>query len=428
MKLRIICLLLLSCLFTVSCSDEEDGSAYDFGKPVKISTFMPDSGGVREKFVIKGENFGTDISKIKVYFNKMKAHVQSSSGSSIYALVPRQPGDTCDITLVIGDESHSDSVVFEGKQFKYIIQASVSTVVGKEDVNGAGGYVDGAYAEAMFDDPRGIGVDKDGSLLITETNPLRVRLAVENQVSTLMTNVPDYPLSINFEPNREVAYFPLNTSADFMIFRMEKKKGYLPVKIVHLKKADYPNFHYVAGVVPDGDANLYVFGRKDGAIVRFTPPTYKMDTIGYIPQGGIGGAYGVYNYHDKKLYWACQNGNAIFRINLDGSGVETFAGKFNSLGSQDGLGEQARFNSPCGIDVDSRGNLYVCDSKNHTVRMIDPEGLVTTLAGRPGQAGLNDGPPDEAKFDGLVGLSVDRNDFIYVGDVNNSRIRKIAIE
>lgn len=428
MKIGIICLLLLSCLFTVSCSEKEDSSAYDSGKPVKISTFLPDSGGVREKFVIKGENFGTDISKIKVYFNKIKAHVQSSSGSSIYALVPRQPGDTCDITLVVGDESHSDSVVFGEKRFKYIIQASVSTVVGKEDINGAGGYVDGVYAEAMFDDPRGVGVDKDGSLLITETNPLRVRLAVENKVSTLMTNVPSYPLSINFELNREVAYFPLNTSGDFMIYRMEKKKGYLPVKIVHLKKADYPNFHYVAGVVPDADANLYVFGRLDGAIVRFTPPTYALDTIGYIPQGSIGGAYGVYNYHDKKLYWACQNGNVIFRINLDGSGGETFAGKFNSLGTQDGLGEQARFRSPCGIDVDSRGNLYVCDSENHTVRMIDPEGLVTTLAGVPGQAGLNDGPPDEAKFNGPVGLSIDRDDFLYVADRYNSRIRKIAIE
>lgn len=428
MKLQVFCFLLLS-LWILSCSDDEAGSGYDAGKPIVISSFLPDSGGVREKFVIQGENFGTDVSKIKVFFNKTEARILNSSGRTIYALVPRQPGDSCDIKVVVGDANVADSMVYGGKRFKYIVQASVSTIVGKEDANGSGGYVDGAYAEAMFDDPRGIAVDKDGSLLIMEVFPKRARLAVDNKVSTIMAGLSEYPSLITFQKDREVAYYPLNTSLDFAIFRMEKKKGYLPVEVVHLKKADYKYFHYVCNLAIDDDNNLYLFGRKDGAIVRFAHTTYKMDTIGYVHSSSeISGAYGVYNPLDKKLYWAQYGRHAIYRMNTDGSGVELFAGKVGVPGFQNGVTTQALFNEPNAMCVDSRGNIYVCDSKNHVVRQIDLEGFVTTLAGTPGKSGFNDGTPDDAKFYTPVGIDIDKDDFLYVADKDNSRIRKIAIE
>lgn len=427
MKVRMLCFLLLS-LWLLSCSDDGTDSGYDAGKPITITSFLPDSGGVREKFVIQGENFGTDASRIKVFFNETPAQVMSSSGRTIYALVPRQPGDSCVIKVVVGDANVGDSTVYKDKIFKYLVQASVSTVVGKEDVNGNGGYVDGDFAEAMFDDPRGVVVDKDGSILITEVFPLRLRLAVDNKVSTVMAGLPYYPCVLSMEDNLEVAYYPLNTGDnDFCIYRMEKSKGYLPVEIIRLKKKDYPSFHYICNVAVDGEKNLYVVARPDGAIVRFKYPEYSMDTLGYIGRDAASG-YGVYNPHDKKLYWSMASRHTIHRMNLDGSELELFAGRVNTPGYSDGLGEQARFKSPGGICVDSRGLIYVSDTENHVIRQIDQEGFVTTLAGTPGKAGFNDGTPDEAMFNKPLGIAVDLNDFIFVADKDNSRIRKIAIE
>lgn len=61
--------MLLTCL--AACNKKETSSVavpYDSSKPVEVTSFMPDSGGIKTKFVIKGSNFGNDKSKISVYF------------------------------------------------------------------------------------------------------------------------------------------------------------------------------------------------------------------------------------------------------------------------------------------------------------------------------------------------------------------------
>jgi endonuclease/exonuclease/phosphatase family metal-dependent hydrolase len=79
-----------------SCEGEkkEISNPYDPSKPVILESFKPLQGGVREKVILKGENFGVDPENIKVYFNNAKASVISSSGDNIYVLVPRMPGES----------------------------------------------------------------------------------------------------------------------------------------------------------------------------------------------------------------------------------------------------------------------------------------------------------------------------------------------
>ncbi len=45
----------------------------------------------------------------------------------------------------------------------------------------------------------------------------------------------------------------------------------------------------------------------------------------------------------------------------------------------DGSGTQAAFNSPHGVAVDTRGNVFVGDSGNHLIRKVTPAGVVTTV-------------------------------------------------
>lgn len=113
----------------------------------------------------------------------------------------------------------------------------------------------------------------------------------------------------------------------------------------------------------------------------------------------------------------------IRRITPDGV-VTTVAGGATA-GFLDGAGSSARFNGPSGVACDSNGNLYVADSGNNRIRMIDPAGNVTTLAGS-GTAGATDGTGTGAMFDLPWGVAIDATGDILVSDFNNNAIRKIA--
>ncbi len=104
----------------------------------------------------------------------------------------------------------------------------------------------------------------------------------------------------------------------------------------------------------------------------------------------------------------------------------TVAGWAAHSGSQDGTGPEARFYEPCGVALDRGGNLYVTEWRNHTIRKVTPQGVVTTVAGLPGATGTNDGPSLDARFFFPEGIVVDANTNIYVSDNANQTIRKIS--
>ena len=82
--------------------------------------------------------------------------------------------------------------------------------------------------------------------------------------------------------------------------------------------------------------------------------------------------------------------------------------------------------SPVGVATDSAGNVYVADQANHTIDMITPAGVVSTLAGQPGIAGSADGTGASAQFNNPKGVATDSTGNVYVADFGNSTIRKIT--
>lgn len=102
--------------------------------------------------------------------------------------------------------------------------------------------------------------------------------------------------------------------------------------------------------------------------------------------------------------------------------VETVGGP----GFRDGKGDNARFCKPGGMDFDKAGNLYVADTGNHTIRKISPEGIVSTLAGKPGVSGRNNGKGEAARFNSPSDVAVDSRGNVYVADTENYAIRKIT--
>jgi hypothetical protein len=107
--------------------------------------------------------------------------------------------------------------------------------------------------------------------------------------------------------------------------------------------------------------------------------------------------------------------------------VSTLAGNDYYAENVDGIGDKASFRDLYGIAADSRGNIYITDRINHVVRKVSATGSTTTFAGN-GSAGYKDGNGREASFYTPTELVVDRSDNIYVSDKYNEVIRKITPE
>ncbi len=195
-----------------------------------------------------------------------------------------------------------------------------------------------------------------------------------------------------------------------------------------------PYLNFPSGIAADAVGNLYLADTSNHIIRRITPDGTVSTLAGLI--GVIGSIDG--NAADARfrfpsglaidaagnLYVADAGNHVIRKISSNGT-VRTLAGLAGSSGSRDGMGSNARFNTPYSVAVDRAGCVYVADQENHTIRKISSDDLVTTFAGLAGTEGSADGYASAARFRYPAGLAFDPAGDLYVADKGNTTIRKV---
>jgi predicted outer membrane repeat protein len=125
------------------------------------------------------------------------------------------------------------------------------------------------------------------------------------------------------------------------------------------------------------------------------------------------------------LYVADTCNNTIRAIDLFSRQVTTLAGAAQQPGFADGAPAAARFNTPQSLAVDAAGNVYVADTGNNTIRKIAAltNGVTTTLAGTAGADGSADGSGLQAQLAAPAGIAIDADGDVYIADTGNNTIR-----
>ena len=234
----------------------------------------------------------------------------------------------------------------------------------------------------------------------------------------------------------------------FVVFRLTRKPPPTPVGwrayvstvagdgTPRLRDSHQPaqaSFSDPFGVAVAKDGTVYISDAGESNRILAITPEGTLEIIagrgseGFVNDNGGSAAFdtpsGLAIDRDGNLYVADTGNNSIRKINPEGH-VQTVAGD-GTAGYLDGPAAQARFNGPIGVAVDTRGNVFVADTYNDRIRMISPDGQVSTIAGA-GTPGYADGDRNTSLFDTPCGIVVANDGTIIVADTGNDSVRKIA--
>jgi len=175
------------------------------------------------------------------------------------------------------------------------------------------------------------------------------------------------------------------------------------------------------GIVVGSDGSIYITDAGDYNRIQKISPDGQLSTIA----SGFNTPSGMALAPNGDLIVADTGNNRIRKVTLTGE-TSTIAGD-GTAGYADGPALNAEFNGPIGVAVDARGNIYVADTYNDRIRMITPDGQVSTIAGK-GTPGFADGDRNSAMFDTPCGIIVANDNSLIVADTGNDRLRRISPE
>ena len=338
------------------------------------------------------------------------------------------------------------------------IPENIVTVAGGGKLSPGDG---GAATNASFNDS-GVATDAAGNLFIADFGNNRIhKVDTKGFLSTVAGNGSstfsgdggpavnaglNYPLDMTFDASGNM-YIPdlhnqrirkVNTNGIITTVAGNGSSGYSGDGGAATNAA----LNYPSGVAADASGNLYIAD-------TFNYRIRKVDTNGVITtvagRGGAGGYSGdggaatnarlsfpvsiaVDSFGD--VFVADESNNSIRKVDTNGI-ITTVAGHGASDGGYSGDGgaaTNANLNFPAGVAVDDLGNIFIADTLNNRIRKVDAKGIITTVAGSvsPGYSG-DGGIATNATLSGPEDVAVDASGNMFIADSNNLRVRKVPL-
>jgi LPXTG-motif cell wall-anchored protein len=128
-----------------------------------------------------------------------------------------------------------------------------------------------------------------------------------------------------------------------------------------------------------------------------------------------------------NVYVSDTGHNEVRLVNSSGTISDVAGNNTQGFGGDGGLATKATLSAPTGVALDALHNLFLADTGNSVVRKVNTSGIISTVAGIPDKFGYigNGGPATKAKLNAPTGLTVDSNANMYISDTANQVIRLV---
>ncbi|HEV8189536.1 MAG TPA: thioredoxin-like domain-containing protein [Pyrinomonadaceae bacterium] len=289
--------------------------------------------------------------------------------------------------LFIADSNHNRLVVTK-------LDGTLVETIGTGDA----GAADGAFDKATFYRPQGLALDGDSLYVADTENHLirRVDLKTHN-VETIAGTGQQTHDYFKSGPARSVA---LSSPWDLQLVG----------RVLYIAMA--------------GPHQIWQLDLDKNEVSTFAGSGREARIDGPLRESGFAQPSGLAN-DGKNLYVADSESNIIRAIDINGGAVKTLVGgDLFEFGDVDGTGDDVRLQHPLGLA--SYGNkILIADTYNHKIKELDPkQDKVTTFlgTGKPGQA---DGTAPSFYEPGGLSLA---NGSLYVADTNNHAIRVVDLK
>ncbi len=321
------------------------------------------------------------------------------------------------------------------------VQFTISTVAGQLGV--AGNYTGdgGAATSASLWGPADVIFDSSGNMYIADAdNDLVRKVTSTGTISTIAGNCPTTPCVGAFSGDGGSATSAGLNHASGLAFDTGGNLYIADTDNFEVRKITGSTISTLAGHNSSGAGFAGDLGAASSAQL-WNPSSVAVDSAGNVY---------IADPYNNVIRVVCETqtpitcNNAHF-VGATGGYVTWAAGDINTFAGTDvnscvapatcgagytgdgGTAPGALLNNPSAVLLDAAGNLYISDSGNNAIRMVNTSGIITTLIGN-GEAGYtgDGGPALQAELNNPKGIAIDSSGNLYIADTDNSVIRMVT--